>query len=132
LQTLSLPRSPGPARPRLTCGNRSSTRTVRAWAARTSLMLLAGRTAIHTTSSVSTENSSMVSKPNTPSGHGGAGASSENRIAGFVRAYIDGTGATAISASASQGRKGRMATAAVPRMVTGATKGAASTLASSE
>ena len=43
---------------------------MRACAARTSLMLAAGWTPIHTTSSVSKENNSMVTRPNTPSGHG--------------------------------------------------------------
>src|SRR6478609_6112978 len=78
------------------------------------------------------ENNTMVSSPNTPSGQGGAapGRPAVNRATAATPPAKKP--ATPIRTADSQGARGRSATAAVPRMVTGATSGATRTLASSE
>lgn len=80
---------------------------------------------------VQAENDAMVAAPNTPSGHGRAAPGRAAKNLATPATPAEKTPATAMGTAAIHGANGTTGTAAVPRMVTGATSGAATMFASS-
>jgi hypothetical protein len=79
--------------------------------------------AVHPASMISTEKSSMVSRPNTRFGHGGA-APGSLAVKWAMEAMAPAKSpAMPISTAANHGITGKMVTSAVPSMGTGATRG---------
>lgn len=101
------------------------------WHLRTKAMTLRGRAAAQAAARVRADRTAIVSSPGIPSGHGNVepGSLAKNQAVAATPALK--VPATAIIATASHGAATSSGTAAVPSRVTGATIGAAATLASS-
>ena len=75
------------------------------------------------------ENDTMVAAPNGPSGHGRAAPGKAAKNLATAATPAEQPPATAMGTLAAHGASGTSGTAAVPRMVTGATRGAATMFA---